>query len=170
MIQKQLSPFHFLPASSNCLGYQNGRLLVQFLFFWWMVVNFLAETNLMIELAEWLTRSEVLWRQKSRELWLKFGDKNSRFFHLSTVIQRRWNNIDAIKIVDGTWITNARQIRHIFQEGFKNIFIEEQVDFPCNLENLIQPSITQMENTILSSIPNPDQIKHALFQMEDQKA
>lgn len=135
-----------------------------------MVVNFLAETNLMIELAEWLTRSEVLWRQKSRELWLKFGDKNSRFFHLSTVIQRRWNNIDAIKIVDGTCITNARQIRHIFQEGFKNIFIEEQVDFPCNLENLIQPSITQMENTILSSIPTPDQIKHALFQMEDQKA
>lgn len=27
-----------------------------------------------------------------------------------------------------------------------------------------------MENTILSSIPTPDQIKHALFQMEDQKA
>lgn len=49
------------------------------------------------EINEWLTRVELLWRQKSRETWLKEGDKNSIFFHLSTIIRRKRNSIDAIK-------------------------------------------------------------------------
>ncbi|XP_065620945.1 uncharacterized protein LOC136063877 [Quercus suber] len=55
------------------------------------------ETGLQNELNEWLYRSEVLWRQKSRELWLKEGDRNSRFFHLSTIVRRRRNTIEAVK-------------------------------------------------------------------------
>ena len=33
------------------------------------------EEALQAELAEWLLWSETLWRQKSRELWLKLGEK-----------------------------------------------------------------------------------------------
>ena len=58
--------------------------------------NEVAEQALHTELSKWLIRSEVLWRQKSRELWLKLGDKDSKFFHLSTIIRRRNNNVDAI--------------------------------------------------------------------------
>ena len=54
---------------------------------------------------EWLRRNEAFWIQKSRELWLKDGDKNSRFFHLSTVIRRKRNSIDAIKNDFGEWLT-----------------------------------------------------------------
>lgn len=56
--------------------------------------------------------------------------KNSRFFHLSTIIERRRNNIDAIKNTNGTWIRDVGKIKHMFQEGFKTIYIEDQVDFP----------------------------------------
>lgn len=55
------------------------------------------DSSLQSELSKWLLRSEVLWRQKSRELWLKLGDKNTKFFHISTIIRRKRNSIDAIK-------------------------------------------------------------------------
>lgn len=59
--------------------------------------NELVEDALQMEFSEWLLRSKVIWRQKSRELWLKLVDKNSKFFYLSTIIRRRNNNINAIK-------------------------------------------------------------------------
>lgn len=36
------------------------------------------------EINETLVREEVLWNQRSRALWLKCGDRNTRFFHATT--------------------------------------------------------------------------------------
>ena len=82
------------------------------------------ETGLQNELNEWLYRSEVLWRQKSRELWLKEGDKNSRFFHLSTIVRRRRNTIEAVKNNAGDWVIEPNEIRNLFLENFKILFSE----------------------------------------------
>lgn len=38
--------------------------------------NGIIEQELQLELSEWLFRSEILWKQKSRELWL--GVANGR--------------------------------------------------------------------------------------------
>lgn len=59
------------------------------------------EEELQVELSEWLLRSEILWKKKSRELWLKEGDKNTKFSHLSTIIRRSQHNIEAIKTEEG---------------------------------------------------------------------
>ena len=83
--------------------------------------------ELQIELSGWLFRSKILWKQKSLELWLKEGHRNTKFFHLSTIIRRRQNNIDVIKTEEGSWVTNSNQIRHLFFSSFKSLFAKEYV-------------------------------------------
>ena len=61
----------------------------------------------------------MVWRRRSSEIWLKEGDKNSKIFHLSTIIRRRKNSIDVVKGSDGTWITNKKLISEHFLENFK---------------------------------------------------
>jgi hypothetical protein len=81
-----------------------------------------AEAALCLELNDWLEREELKWRQKSREIWLKEGDKNSRFFHLSTLVRRRRNFIREIKLEDGQWIQSRTEIDRYFAINFQNLF------------------------------------------------
>ena len=47
---------------------------------------------------EWVDMEEVSWRQKSREIWLKEGDRNTGFFHRMANSHRRRNSITSIRI------------------------------------------------------------------------
>ncbi|XP_060965403.1 uncharacterized protein LOC133034352 [Cannabis sativa] len=56
------------------------------------------------ELFEVLTQKEVFWRQRSKQLWLQEGDKNSKFFHATASSRRRMNAIDKLQCEDGSWV------------------------------------------------------------------
>ena len=43
--------------------------------------------RLKVEINEILTREEIMWNQRSRAMWMKWGDRNTKFFH-ATVSQR----------------------------------------------------------------------------------
>ena len=57
-----------------------------------------------------------MWRQKSREVWLKEGDRNTRFFHEMANSQRRHNDIVSLKI-NGAWVKEGQDL----QEGIVNV-------------------------------------------------
>jgi hypothetical protein len=125
--------------------------------------NARREAYLQSDLNEWLIWNDLLWKQKSRELWLKNGDRNTKFFHLSTSLKRRHNSIDAIKTEKGVWIIDAKLLREFISEKFEVLFKVEDVNFPQDLDNLIPLSITVAENDELNSILSPVEIKSAIF-------
>ena len=103
-------------------------------------------------------------------MWLKDGDRNSKFFHLSTIIRRKRNSIDTIKNDARIWLTCKKEIRNHMVAKFTELFTEETVSFPSDLEHLILPSIFPTDNTILCRIPTPQEIKATIFEMNSHKA
>lgn len=96
--------------------------------------------------------------------------KIPKFFHLSTNVRRKRNSIDAIHDENGSWITEGNSIRKTFLEHFKELFQQNESDFPPHFEHLTLPCITEDENVELCRIPSHDEIKSTLFSMQDLKA
>lgn len=62
------------------------------------------EQDLVAEYNQILEQEELLWFQKSRIQWYQAGERNTRFFHLSTVCRRRRNKIYMLKNEGGEWV------------------------------------------------------------------
>ena len=59
----------------------------------WMTICILGKKILRSKLEDILAKEEIYWKQKSIELWLKEGDKNTKFFHNNTKSKRSINSI-----------------------------------------------------------------------------
>ncbi|XP_027351383.1 uncharacterized protein LOC113862498 [Abrus precatorius] len=59
-----------------------------------------------------LLREELLWFQKSRCKWLQFGDKNSKYFHGTTIVRRKKNKIESLQADDGSLIIDGYALEH----------------------------------------------------------
>ena len=67
---------------------------------------------------KWFLLEEISWWQKFREVWLKKGDRNMRFFHKMANAHRRRNNVDRIKI-NSVWLLEENEIK----EGVVRAFL-----------------------------------------------
>lgn len=112
---------------------------------------------------------ESIHRQKSRELWLKSGDQNSKFFHLKTIIQCRKNIINLIK--DGErWIQKEHKIANYFKENFETLFSSNHSRRDLELENLFGERISKEDNFMLSVRPTEMEIKETVWSLHPLKS
>ena len=72
----------------------------------------------------WVLREEISWRQRSRELWLKEGDNNTKFFHRMANAHSRRNWLSRLK-VDDCWHTEELDLKNSVVGAFKNLYTEE---------------------------------------------
>jgi hypothetical protein len=131
--------------------------------------NVMEEAKLQAGMNSWLSQNELMWRQKSCETWLKDGDRNSKFFHISTVVRRRRDFIDAIRGDDSEWIVKVSEIREFVVGKFQEMFTAEEIG-SNELEDIIALSITAEENSLLCQVPTPTKIKNVLFGMQSLKS
>ncbi|XP_038985549.1 uncharacterized protein LOC120111740 [Phoenix dactylifera] len=66
-----------------------------------------------------LHQQEIFWRQKSRVQWIQEGDRNTKFFHQSTLIRRQRNRIRSIRGEDGQTTEDPDMICRVFEQFFR---------------------------------------------------
>ncbi|KAL4348697.1 hypothetical protein GQ457_17G003630 [Hibiscus cannabinus] len=64
------------------------------------------EARLKVELDTVLSQEKSLWPQISRVNWIENGDHNTKYFYMATVVLRRNNMINRLKLQDGSWCMN----------------------------------------------------------------
>ena len=72
------------------------------------------------EFKKWSLLEETSWRQKSREIWLKEGDRNTGFFHIMANSHKKSNTIERIRI-GGEWLEGEGEVRTGIVNAFKDL-------------------------------------------------
>ncbi|KAF7839972.1 RNA-directed DNA polymerase [Senna tora] len=84
-----------------------------------------------------LDEEESLWKQKSRHQWVVQGDRNTRFFHISTLVRRKRNKIEGLKTTDGEWVFEDKTLQGMAVDYFSSLYREVISDFvPLELKDL----------------------------------
>ncbi|RVW91098.1 hypothetical protein CK203_039968 [Vitis vinifera] len=73
---------------------------------------------------KWVLLEETHWRQLSREIWLREGDRNTGYFHRMANAKRRNNYLDRIKI-DGVCISEEQEMREGIANAYQQMLSEE---------------------------------------------
>ncbi|XP_013745364.2 uncharacterized protein LOC106447969 [Brassica napus] len=116
------------------------------------------------------TAEEAYWKQRSRLLWLRLGDRNSGYFHATTKNRKRANTFSVIEDTDGKMVFKEGQISKVVVQYFHNLFTSIDGDRENIVEMALQPRITPDDNAALIKIPSPSEIKDAVFSIHADKA
>ncbi|XP_061376295.1 uncharacterized protein LOC133318322, partial [Gastrolobium bilobum] len=91
-------------------------------------------------------REEITWYQRSRTDWIRFGDRNTKFFHSATVARRRRNRIDALQNDVGDWIADPSLLMSMAVEYYDNLYKE---DIPLRPNFPIRNKFPEMERRVM---------------------
>ena len=123
------------------------------------------------ELSLTLKLEEEFWALKSRVGWVVDGDRNTKFFHTSTIIRRRFNKILRLKNSVGEWLENSDIIRDHIQSAFIDLFSSSHTaSIPCLGPVPFAPRVSDEESLALESPCSPSQVKLSLWAMKPFKA
>ena len=77
---------------------------------------------------------------KSRVNWMIQGDCDTNFYHVSTLIRRKRNQIMAIKNAVRDWIHEEGEIKEFIRCGFERVFLSSLSCVPR-----VDPTISQWQ-------------------------
>ncbi|OMO52435.1 reverse transcriptase [Corchorus capsularis] len=95
------------------------------------------------ELDDFIAQEEVMWRQRSKALWLKEGDCNTKYFHSVAMNRRRKNTILGIEDESGIWKTDTGEVERIVCAYYQNLFTSSDPS-----EHLIDSVLANLPNRI----------------------
>lgn len=121
---------------------------------------------------ELLSQDEIYWRQRSRVLWLKDGDRNSAFFHRRASNRKSRNKVKGLNDAAGNWQTNPELVSKILVQYYEGIFKSEGSDLEAldGILDSVHSRVSEDMNEALLAYYSDEEIKKALFQMHPSKS
>ena len=100
------------------------------------------------------------------------GDRNTTFYHVSTLVRRKRYQILAIKNAVGEWIYENNGVKEHIRDGFRDVFTSSFLSVPrvTPLAFRWQAKLSDEERTSISGIATEDEIRAALWSLKAFKA
>jgi len=128
----------------------------------------MVRATILVELEVLANHDEERWRQKSRALWLKEGDKNTRFFQRLATTHRRYNTIDRL-VVRGEEMQEPDEIKSAMIELYSNLYTENEPWRPT-FDLTGCPIVTNEENEWLQRPFTETEVLQTIQQCDGDKA
>ena len=122
------------------------------------------------EINSLMDKEERMWRQRSRTLYLKDGDHNTRFFHYRATQRRRKNLITGIKNQSNNWCIKPEEVSDMFMTYFRQLFSSSNpVITEADLDSIPRIVIAEMNENLTANF-QAWEVELALKQMAPLKA
>ncbi|XP_060210676.1 uncharacterized protein LOC132637634 [Lycium barbarum] len=92
----------------------------------------------LMEIAKWSKVEELALRQKSRAIWIKCGDSNTKYFHAQYNIRASRNTINFVYNDIGTKVTDPTQVEAEFISFFTKLMGTDTVVMPYPNSEIIR--------------------------------
>ena len=126
--------------------------------------------NLKWNLCSAYREEELYWKQMSRVLWLKEGDRNTKFFHASTKQRRGRNRIIKLRNPAGGWVEDDEGVERVATTYFQNLFTTSSPGNPEDALRYINAQVTPDINTSLTRPVLDTEIRKAIDEINPEKA
>ncbi|KAK6120349.1 hypothetical protein DH2020_045906 [Rehmannia glutinosa] len=117
-------------------------------------------------------QEESYWRQRSRNLWLSSGDRNTKFFHSQANKRRSQNVIKGLLSSHGDLCSDSRGMAEIILKYFSSLFSSDHPsdrDFSKVLEK-VQQKVDDNMNAYLTLPFTAEEVKKAVFDLGPERA
>lgn len=128
------------------------------------------EKKLSKELEITLHQEELVWFQRSRAEWIASGDRNTKFYHMATLVKSSKARVNALTTDEGQRITEESLLMEHVRSYFTNLFSEPQSDFNHPQMQGSFPELDPHEWQQINRPFQPEEIKQALFEMDACKS
>lgn len=129
-----------------------------------------VEKRLWAEYLKVVAQEELNWFQKSRCKWLKWGDKNSAFFHASTVVKQKRQQILFLRDNDGRWIEDKEALKLMARDYYAALYSRDTEVTDPEGWHACFPELEQHELHSVARMVEKEEIKRVAFEMGALKA
>lgn len=122
------------------------------------------------EYHNFMRAHEIFWQQKSRIMWVNQGDRNTKFFHRSTIVRRARNLITSIRGDSGEFLTDGPTISQFLCDQFKARWASQDSIVSTPDLSMIPQIIDDSDNEDLSRPVSEEEVFNAIRSMHSDKS